>query len=156
MCVLGWSSWNSWWRSPRKKPKNNPKNHRERGRFKTKGQDTIKWLIYKIILIKWVKRKRHRTCILRKRARARLESAGSQQSLAFHPHRLPSDLPVPENQNNPIPGVQVAGHRLSNFLAANYTLWKSFSPGSRKILTTVCFKHCSWSRSFVRFWWNEE
>lgn len=44
----------------------------------------------------------------------------------FHPHRLPSALPVPENQNNLSPGVQVTGHGLSNFLAANYTLWKSF------------------------------
>lgn len=69
----------------------------------------------------------------------------------FHPHHLPSALPGPENQNNPIPGVQVAGHGLSNFLAANYTLCKSFSLSSLKILTTVCFKHCSWSRSLVRF-----
>lgn len=93
-------------------------------RFKTKGQDTIKWLIYKIILIKCVKSKRHRTCTWRKRAR--LESAGYQHSLSFHPHCFPSDLLVPEDDH--ITSAEVAGHRLSNVLAANNILWTSFFP----------------------------
>lgn len=42
--VLGWSSWNSWRRSPRKKTKINPK-FMGGGKGQRRDQDTIKWLI---------------------------------------------------------------------------------------------------------------
>lgn len=39
---------------------------------------------------------------MRKRARTRLESAGYQHSLSFHPHRFPSDVLAPESWDNHI------------------------------------------------------
>lgn len=99
-----------------------------------------------MILIKWVKRKRHRPCTVRKRARTRLESAGYQHSLSCHPHCFPSDIPAPESWDSHTGQSHckcVAAQRLPTFLGGNNMLQKSLPPASLKICIAVCFKRPS-------------
>jgi len=85
---------------------------------------------------------------IKSKRKMRISWLSAQPGLSSSP--LPSDTLAPGNEDNPVTSMEIAGHRLSNFLAANNILWKSFCPANLEICTTACFRRCSWSRTYQR------